>query len=73
MDPEKRRGIYRRVQELEAADQPYTFLFFPVIRVALESRFRGVLASPVASPLKPYPGPLQWYVPAKLQKRQEPP
>ena len=73
MDPEKRRGIYRRVQELEAADQPYTFLFFPVIRVALESRFRAVLASPVASPLKPYPGPLQWYVPAKLQKRQEPP
>jgi peptide/nickel transport system substrate-binding protein len=71
--PSRRREIYRRVQELEVLDQPYTFLFFPVQRVALDSRFRNVRPSPVASPLKPYPGPLRWYVPTQLQKRSGPP
>jgi len=71
-DPDKRREIYHRLQELQSRDQPYTFLFFPVSRVALDGRFRDVRASPVASPLKPYPGPLRWYVPAQLQKRTGP-
>jgi len=71
-DPDKRREIYRRLQELQSRDQPYTFLFFPVMRVALDGRFRDVRASPVASPLKPYPGPLRWYVPTQLQKRTGP-
>jgi peptide/nickel transport system substrate-binding protein len=71
-DPGKRRAILHRLQELQARDQPYTFLFFPVSRVALDGRFRDVRPSPVASPLKPYPGPLRWYVPTQLQKRTGP-
>ncbi|MCI0410943.1 MAG: peptide-binding protein, partial [Acidobacteria bacterium] len=71
-DSDRRREIYRRVQELQSQDQPYSFLFFPVARVALDARFHDVRASPVASPLKPYPGPLRWYVPAQLQKRSGP-
>ena len=71
-DPARRSQIYHQVQALQARDQPYTFLFFPVMRVALDSRFRDVRASPVASPLKPYPGPLRWYVPTQLQKRPGP-
>jgi len=71
-DPAKREEIYRRIQELQARDQPYTLLFFPVSRVALDSRFHDVRASPVASPLKPYPGPLRWFVPTQLQKRTGP-
>jgi peptide/nickel transport system substrate-binding protein len=72
-DPSLRKEIYKKVQALEAADQPYMVLFFPVKRVALDSRFRDVRASSVVSPLKPYPGPLRWYVPTALQKRRGPP
>lgn len=71
-DPDRRREIYRRVQELQSLDQPYTYLFFPMMRVALDARFHDVHASPVVSPLRPYPGPLRWYVPAQLQKRSGP-
>jgi peptide/nickel transport system substrate-binding protein len=73
MDAGRRAEIYRQVQDLEAQDQPYSFLFFPLTRVALDSRFQDVRPSPVTSPLKPYPGPLLWYVPASLQKYLHPP
>ncbi len=69
-DPGSRREIYRRVQALLGRDQPYTFLFFPLQRVALDSRFRAVRPSVAASPLRPFPGFLQWYVPAGLQKHR---
>jgi peptide/nickel transport system substrate-binding protein len=71
-DPDRRREIFRRVQELQSQDQPYTFLFFPLSKVALDGRFQDVHPSPVASPLKPYPGPLRWYVPIQAQKRSGP-
>jgi len=72
-DPAQRRETYRRIQALEAAEQPYTPLFFPIQRVALDARFHDVRSSAAASPLRPYPGPLRWFVPAALQKRVGPP
>ncbi|HEV8376859.1 MAG TPA: ABC transporter substrate-binding protein [Candidatus Polarisedimenticolia bacterium] len=72
MDPSRLREIYSRIQALEVVEQPYTFLFFPVLRVALDKRFRGVRASTGGSPLRPYPGVQQWYVPTELQKRAGP-
>jgi peptide/nickel transport system substrate-binding protein len=67
-DPAKRRAIYRRVQEILGRDQPYTFLFFPIQRLALDSRFRGARATAAGSPLRAFPGILSWYVPAEPGK-----
>jgi peptide/nickel transport system substrate-binding protein len=67
--PEARRSVYQRVQALLHRDQPYTFLFFPLQRVALDRRFHGVQAS-AGSPLRAYPGVVRWYVPAEMQKHR---
>ena len=73
LEPEKRRRIYARVQEILSRDQPYTFLFFPLSRIAMDRRFEGVSDAGLSSPLKPYPGPLRWFVPAANQKRKASP
>ena len=73
LDPDQRRRIYARVQEIVAADQPYTFLFFPLARIGMDNRFEGVSSAGVISPLKPYPGPLRWFVPRERQKRRSSP
>ena len=69
-DPEARRAIYRRVQAILHRDQPYTFLFFPLQRVALDARFRGARATAAGSPLRAFPGILEWYVPSEEQKHR---
>ena len=69
-DPEARSALYRRVQAILARDQPYTFLFFPLQRVAMDSRYRGVRPSAAGSPLRAYPGILEWHVPRELQKHR---
>ena len=73
LDPDERRRIYARVQEILAADQPYTFLFFPMIRIGMDSRFEGISTAGITSPLKPYPGLLRWFVPRERQKRRSSP
>lgn len=73
LDPEARRRIYSRVQEILAADQPYTFLFFPLSRIGLDNRFEGVSTAGITSPMKPYPGLLRWYVTPDRQKRKASP
>lgn len=67
--PTRLRETCSRIQALEVADQPYTFLYFPILRIALDARFRDVEGSPFASPLRAYPSVQKWYVPAELQKR----
>ena len=73
LDADERRRIYSRVQEILAADQPYTFLFFPLARIGMDRRFEGVSMAGITSPLKPYPGPLRWFVPKEHQKRRTSP
>lgn len=68
-DGAQRAEIYRRVQAVLTRDQPYTFLFFPRVGVALDARFHGVAVGGATSPLRPFPALLGWYVPAGLQKR----
>ena len=67
-DPGARRSIYKRVQEILHRDQPYTFLFFPMQRVAMDGRFRGARATAAGGPLRTFPGILEWYVPAGERK-----
>jgi len=69
-EPEARRAIYRRVQAILHRDQPYTFLFFPLQRVALDGRFRGARATAAGGPLRAFPGILEWHVPSEEQKHR---
>ena len=52
MDPARLREICSRIQALEFADQPYTFLYFPILRIALDARFRDVGRSPREPPAR---------------------
>jgi len=72
-DPDTRRSIYRRVQMILHRDQPYSFLFFPVITPALDARIKGVRPSGSASPLRAFPGANTWFVPRELQKHRDNP
>jgi len=46
-DLEKRRGIYHRIHELLADDQPYTFLYVPDALPVIHKRFKGVEKAPI--------------------------
>jgi len=61
---EKRRRAYFRLQEVIAADQPYTFLFVPEALPAISKRFRGI--KPAAAGIN-YNFD-KWYVPKAEQK-----
>ena len=39
---EKRKSYYDRVQEILLDEQPYTFLYFPYVHIALNKRFENV-------------------------------
>jgi len=69
-DPEVRRTIYRRVQAILHRDQPYTFLFFPLQRIAMDGRFRGARTTAAGGPLRAFPGILEWHVPSEEQKHR---
>jgi peptide/nickel transport system substrate-binding protein len=72
-DPEARRAAYLRVQAILHRDQPYTFLFFPLQRAALDARFCGARGTAAGSPLRAFPGILEWFVPTAEQKHPPPP
>jgi peptide/nickel transport system substrate-binding protein len=71
-DVEKRKKIYRRIHELMAEDQPYTFLFSPLAISVLQRKFVLVEESPSGretyQPIKMEKAGLtydliKWYVP----------
>ncbi|MDR1745398.1 MAG: peptide-binding protein, partial [Planctomycetota bacterium] len=43
IDKEKRYAIYKRLHEVIAADQPYTFLVAPTATIAQSKRFRNAI------------------------------
>ena len=59
-DPEKRRGIYRKIHKCLAEDAPYTFLFFPYALPAVNKRFKGIEPAPAGISYNF----IDWYVPA---------
>jgi len=61
-DRDKRIGMYREFANIVHEEQPYTFLFCRKSTVAVNKRFRNVKVYPLGI------DPLEWYVPAELQK-----
>ena len=64
-DPEKRRQMYYRLQEIIHDEQPYTFLFTNKALVAVSRRFQNVEVYPMGL------SPLYWWVPKEAQKYKD--
>jgi peptide/nickel transport system substrate-binding protein len=64
-DPEKRRKMYYRLQEIIHDEQPYTFLFTSKALVAVSRRFQNVEVYPMGL------APLYWWVPKAAQKYRD--
>jgi peptide/nickel transport system substrate-binding protein len=47
LDPEVRKKLYLRIQEIIYEEQPYVFLFVPSELIAIHNRFDGAKTSPV--------------------------
>ena len=63
----ERKKIYDRIQEILADDQPLVFLFFRDIMPAVASRVQGIVPGPIGIDYNTY----EWYVPKRLQLRQD--
>ena len=61
---EERKKYYRRIQEIIAEEQPYTFLFIPDALVAVQKRFKGIEPAP-AGLMHNF---IKWYVPEGQQR-----
>lgn len=59
----KRRRCYFRLQEILAADQPYTFLYVPDALPVVSARFRGIEPAPAGITYNF----IKWYVPKEEQ------
>ncbi len=64
-DPEKRRRMYYRLQEIIHDEQPYTFLFTNKALEAVSRRFQNVEVYPMGL------APLYWWVPKEAQKYKD--
>jgi len=67
LDPEARKKLFRRAQQIIHEDQPYLFLYYPAALVAVHNRFRALHPSP-AGMFRWYPGVMEAFVPKGLQK-----
>jgi len=63
-DPEKRRALYWRFQEIIHDEQPYTFMFSTKLKPAYSKRFKGVKWYP----FRPGYQFDEWFVPRAEQK-----
>lgn len=63
-DPEKRKAIYRRFQEILAEEQPYTFLYVPEALPIVHARIHGIEPSPLGITYNFD----RWYVPEGLRR-----
>lgn len=61
LDPGRRLDFYRRIDRKVREEQPYTYLFHPVVQAALSRRFANVEPSPLGI-LDQWPGPVRFYV-----------
>lgn len=62
-DIEKRKRAYFRIQEILAAEQPYTFLYIPDSLPVVSARIRGVEPAPAGIGYNQ----IRWYVPKDEQ------
>lgn len=58
-DIKERKRIYRRIHEILAEEQPYTFLYVPDALPVLHKRFKGVEIAPIGI----WHDFINWYVP----------
>lgn len=65
-DLEKRRRAYRRIQEIIAEDQPYTFLYVPDALPIVHGRFQGIEPAPIGIGHNF----IKWFVPREEQRLQ---
>lgn len=63
-DQQRRKVYYDRLQEILAAEQPYTFLYFAEALPAVSRRFRGIEPAPAGIRYNF----TEWYVPEDEQK-----
>ncbi len=61
---EKRAPIYKKIHQIIADDEPYTFLYVPHSLMALHTRFRGVEMTPLGLGLNF----IKWFVPQMEQR-----
>jgi len=64
LDGRKEAALYGKIQELIYEDQPYLFLWQKPTMWAFNRRIHGVELSPFG-PVRFYPGPRSWWVPAE--------
>lgn len=62
-DQEERKRRYRRIQQILAEEQPYTFLYVPDALPAVSARFRGIDPGPIGL----MHNFIRWYVPKAEQ------
>jgi peptide/nickel transport system substrate-binding protein len=65
-DPEIRKKMYVRLQEIIHEEQPYTFLFTLKELVAISKRFQNIVVYPMGL------AELYWWVPKDQQKYKDP-
>ena len=68
LDREKRRQMWREMQQLIYHDQPYTFLYWRSQPVLIHRRFKDVRANILARTYKLE----EWWVPKEFQKYNDP-
>ncbi|RLE24211.1 MAG: hypothetical protein DRJ08_01265 [Acidobacteria bacterium] len=66
LNPEVRKQLFMKAQEIVHVDQPDLFLYYPAALVAVHNRFRACQTSP-SGMFRCYPGILKTYVPKPLQ------
>ena len=69
----KRVDIYRRLHEVAAADQPYTWTLQVSVKWAINKRVRGVRESKGFGLYLWYPGEFDWWIPANMRTHDAPP
>jgi peptide/nickel transport system substrate-binding protein len=63
LDSSKRVKIYQQLDEVLAADQPYTWTIQPSIKWAISKRVRGVKEGRGWGLFTWYPGEFDWWIP----------
>jgi peptide/nickel transport system substrate-binding protein len=63
-DPEKRKQLYWRLQEIMHEEQPYTFVYYPEEAAAYQKRFQNVIWMPA----RPSYDLTAWFVPRMAQR-----
>ena len=67
VDPDQRKPVYDRIQEILHRDQPYCFLYVPMSLPIVQTRFKGIQPAPAGITYNFN----TWWVPASLQRNKK--